>query len=90
MRLRYNRQKMKESGPYDNRNLVLSMSGKYHYPSKKMFIEFLKQFKDVSGLADIWSESDLNNGTTTIHVEIKYKVKKLMREYKSFEMLLKK
>jgi len=72
MRLVYDRDKI--TGPYDERNLTISASGKHRYPSKKMFIEFLKQFKDVRGVAEIWSEENWTTGTVTIHVEVTYKV----------------
>ena len=62
-------------GEYDKRNLVFSKSGKYKYPSKRMFIEFLKEYEDVDGEADIWSEEDIPTGEVKIHIELKYKVK---------------
>lgn len=65
----------KFSGSYTKRNLTRSHSGKYSYPSKKMFYEFLKKYKDVDGNAAIWSVEDAESGEVTIRVELKYKVK---------------
>lgn len=59
---------------YDKRNLVVSKSGLRKYPSKKMFVEFLKKYKDVNATVDIWSERDFSKSEETIHVELKYKV----------------
>lgn len=64
---------------YNKRNLVNSQSGKHWYPSKKMFVEFLKQYKDVRGIASIWSVEDWSDGTVTINVELKYRVANLPR-----------
>jgi hypothetical protein len=64
----------KELGAYDERNLTKCSCGKHRYPSKLMFIEFLKQFKDVPGTADIWSVRHNEDGTVEIHVDIKYKI----------------
>jgi len=69
--------KSKLTGPYDSRNLSGCACGKHWYPSKKMFVEFLKQFKDIPGTADIWSVNDWTSNTVTIHVEVKYKVRNL-------------
>lgn len=67
---------------YDERNLVYSESGRNKYPSKKMFVEFLKQYKDIPANVEIWSMGDLINGTTTINVKLEYKVKTYKREPK--------
>ena len=48
----------KFTGKYDKRNLTISESGKYRYPSKKMFVKFLEKYKDVDGVADVWSVQD--------------------------------
>jgi hypothetical protein len=75
MKLTYDRTHIKESkakGAYDERNLSKCKCGKHVYPSKLMFIEFLKQFKDVPGTADIWSVTHHENGSVEIHVDIKY------------------
>lgn len=64
---------------YDKRNLQYSISGKNKYPSKKMFEEFLRQYKDVQGTAEIWAVDNLNNATSTIHVDLTYKIKSLPR-----------
>ena len=61
-------------GKYDERNLTISGSGKRKYPSKKMFIEFLKTYKDVDGNAEIWSTQNLSDGEVTINVQLTYKV----------------
>lgn len=77
MRLKYDRQKLKESlelGAYDERNLTICKCGKHHFPSKLMFIRFLEQFKDVKGVADIWSISHIDKGTVEIHVDVTYQV----------------
>ena len=60
-------------GKYDNRNLTVCKCGKHHYPSKKMFAEFLKQFKDVKADVNIISVEDLS-GVVVIYVELKYKI----------------
>ena len=81
MKLNYDKPKIKESieaGAYDIRNLSISKSGKYRYPSKLMFIRFLEQFKDVRGEADIWSIEHGEDGTVEIHVDVKYKVPDLI------------
>ena len=71
MNLKYDKESI--TGKYDDRNLTVSKSGKYFYPSKKMFIEFLKQFSDVKADVDIWSVQDVC-GDIEIHLELKYKV----------------
>jgi phage terminase large subunit len=81
VKLNYNKEYLKEAR-YDKRNLVFSLSGLRKYPSKKMFIEFLKKYKDVKGIADIWSERDHTHDTETIHVELKYKVPNLPKPIK--------
>lgn len=80
MNLNYDEYKIQEGvedGVYDERNLSISRSGKYKYPSKYMFIKFLEQFEDIDGEADIWSIEHHEDGTCEIHVDVKYKVKKL-------------
>ena len=75
MKLVYNKTGIKTSkslGAYDERNLTKCKCGKHRYPSKLMFIEFLKQFKDVPDVADIWSIRHNENGSVEIHVDIKY------------------
>jgi hypothetical protein len=69
-----------DTNEYDERNLVLSKSHKHHYPSKKMFAEFLKGYKDVEGSAEIWTHIDLDTGKVTVNVEVTYKVKELNPE----------
>lgn len=63
------------NGDYDKRNLTYSKNRKYKYPSKKMFIEFLKQYEDVDGVAKIWSEEDWTAEEVRIKVELCYKIK---------------
>jgi hypothetical protein len=74
MKLIYDKSSLE--GGYDERNLSICKCGKHHYPSKKMFIEFLKKFKDVKGTADIWSEQNLDSGRVKIHVEVEYRISK--------------
>lgn len=77
MKLIYYRTGIKTSkklNAYDERNLAIYTCGKHRYPSKLMFIEFLKQFKDVPGTADIWSVRHNEDGTVEIHVDVKYKI----------------
>jgi len=57
---------------YNDRNLVQCRCGKHWYPSKKMFLEFLKQYKDIPATAEVWSHQDLDTGKVTIHVELSY------------------
>ena len=64
---------------YDERNLVRCRCGKHYYPSKKMFAEFLKKYRDVEGETWIWTEENWDKGEATIHVELKYKIRN-MRE----------
>jgi len=59
---------------YDSRNLVRCRCGKHWYPSKKMFVEFLKNYEDVVADVQIWSVEDWSTGECTIHLELKYKV----------------
>jgi hypothetical protein len=47
-----------------------------------MFVEFLKQFKDVRGVAEVWSEENWDTGEVTIHVEVKYRVANMSRKRK--------
>lgn len=72
MKLKY--QKDALSGKYDERNLTICKCGKHKYPSKKMFVEFLKQFKDIPGEVEINSVQNLTNGEVKINVEVKYKI----------------
>lgn len=75
MKLIYDKISIEESkakGAYDERNLAKCKCGKHRYPSKLMFIEFLKQFKDVSGTADIWSVTHHEDGSVEINVQVKY------------------
>jgi hypothetical protein len=77
MKLTYDHIYIKESkakGAYDERNLAKCNCGKHRYPSKLMFIELLKQFKDVPGTADIWSISHNEDNTVEIHVDVKYSI----------------
>lgn len=73
MKINFSKQHLK-GAKYDKRNLVFSQSGLRKYPSKKMFIEFLKKYKDVKGTATIWSERDHVASTETIIVQLTYKV----------------
>lgn len=73
MKLTYDRHQIASARKYDERNLQYSQSGKHKYPSKKMFVEFLKQFKDVDAEASIWGMEDLDRGVVTINVEVVYK-----------------
>ena len=75
MKLKYDKNYF--TGKYDERNLTISKSGKYKYPSKKMFVEFLKQYKDIDAIVDIWSVDDIPTGKVKIHIELEYKVKNL-------------
>jgi hypothetical protein len=45
MKIKYD--KTRFEGKYDKRNLTICKCGKHKYPSKKMFVEFLKQYKDI-------------------------------------------
>lgn len=75
MRIRYDKEKI--TGKYDERNLTISQSGQHRYPSKKMFIEFLKQYRDIQADVDIWGLEDHVKNEVTITVELKYKVKNI-------------
>jgi len=61
---------------YDERNLVKCKCGKHYYPSKKMFVEFLKQFNDVKANVSIWTHTDLDTGKVIINVQLKYNIHK--------------
>lgn len=64
-----------EAGAYDERGLSICKCGKHRYPSKKMIYDWLrKDFKDVTGTADIWSEEDWDTGEVKVCLEITYKV----------------
>ena len=79
MKLLYDKQKIREgieSKAYDERSLTICKCGKHRYPSKLMFIRFLEQFKDVKGVAEIWSISHGDDGTVEINVAVKYKIAK--------------
>jgi len=69
-----------ENHEYDERNLVFSLSHKHRYPSKKMFAEFLKGYKDVEGTAEIWAQHNLQTGVVIITVELSYKLKDMEDE----------
>lgn len=73
MKIIYDKEKIKESR-YDKRGLALSQSGLRRYPSKKMFIDFLRKYNDIKGSVDIWSEVDNISNEVTIHLELKYKI----------------
>lgn len=77
--MKINYEKEKISGKYDKRNLSISESGTNRYPSKKMFVEFLKKFPDVKANASIWSLADYAKNEVTITVEVKYKVRNAKR-----------
>lgn len=85
MNLEYDKVKINEGielGAYDEKGLTLSKSRKWHYPSKLLFIRLLepfvkKEWKDIRGKVDIWSERNWTLGTETIHVLVTYKVKDL-------------
>lgn len=63
------------NGAYDERGLTICKCGKHRYPSKKMIYDWLrKDFKDVTGTADIWSESFGDTGEVKVCLEITYKV----------------
>lgn len=86
MRMVYDRNKIQESidgKGYDDRNLAICKCGKHCYPSKLMFVRFLEGFADVKGVADVWSESDLETGKVKIHVEVTYKVFKDGKVFKN-------
>lgn len=72
MELEYQKEAL--CGEYDKRNLTICKCGKHNYPSKKMFIEFLKNYKDVEGNAEVWSTQDFSAGEVTINVQLTYKV----------------
>jgi len=63
-----------DSSFYDERNLVRCKCGKHYYPSKKMFVEFLKQYEDINAEVYIWSVTHLESGEVEIHVDLKYKI----------------
>lgn len=67
-------------GNYDRRNLEFSLTGKHKYPSKKMFVEFLKKFPDIKATASIWSLRNYADSTVTINVEVKYKAPNFVKE----------
>lgn len=83
MKLKYDKKAFK--GKYDERNLTICKCGKHKYPSKKMFVEFLKQFKDIKGVADIWATQDLDNGKVKIHLELEYQISKDKSECELFK-----
>lgn len=64
------------AGKYDERNLTISKSGKHKYPSKKMFVEFLKKYPDIEAHVDIWS-IESTNGKVSIKLELEYEVKSI-------------
>ena len=74
MKINIDKYKLAGKKEYDDRSLVRCKCGKHWYPSKKMFLEFLKQYKDVDAEADIWSHEDVNTGKVTIYVELSYVV----------------
>ena len=59
---------------YDKRNFIKCNCGKHFYPSKKMFVEFLKQFKSTKANVDIWSIEKWDKDEVTISLELTYKV----------------
>ncbi len=62
---------------YDKRGLQRCRCGRHYYPSKKMLVDFLKQYKDIRGTVKIWSLADGVQGENTITCTIVYKVGKL-------------
>ena len=67
-------------GKYNERNLSQCNCGKHYYPSKKMFAEFLKQYKDVKAEVHISSTQNFATGEVGIHLDLKYKVKPILKE----------
>jgi hypothetical protein len=64
-----------EAGAYDERGLTICKCGKHRYPSKKMIYDWLrKNYRDVTGTAEIWSESFSYTGEVKVCLEITYKV----------------
>jgi hypothetical protein len=74
MKIIVDREKLRES-KYDENGFAVCECGDHRYPSKKMLVDFLRPLR-LPGTADIWSSSDLNQSTTTIHLEITYSVKR--------------
>jgi len=73
MKLIFDKHKLAEKKHYDERYLDECICGcGRRFPSKRMFIEFLKHYKDVDGEANIWSKKDLNTGKETIYVELSF------------------
>lgn len=62
-------------GKYNKRNLAKCNCGNHYYPSKKMFAEFLKQYKDVEAEVYIGSTQNFSTGEVNIYLDLKYKVK---------------
>lgn len=56
---------------YDERNLVRCPCGKHYRPSKKMFAEFLENYRDIDGVAQIWSSEAA--GEVEIHVTLRFR-----------------
>lgn len=83
--MRINVQGLAEENEYDERNLVRCKCGQHYYPSKKMFVEFLKQYGDVDAQVDIWTHSHLDTGEVEIHVDLKYQTADLIDETKMKE-----
>lgn len=72
--MKINVEGLADSSFYDKRNLVRCRCGRHYYPSKKMFVEFLKQYEDVDAEVDIWSVEHWDTGEVEIHVDLKYKI----------------
>lgn len=79
------------TGKYDKRNLTICKCGKHSYPSKKMFVEFLKKYKDVDADVNIWSIESWETGKVKIYLELTYEVQgKNAKHYSNVFRFLKK
>ena len=78
--MKINVQGLADPSAYNERNLVRCKCGKHYYPSKKMFVEFLKQYEDVDAEVDIWSVNHLETGEVEIHVDLKYRISDAEKE----------
>ena len=72
--MKINVQGLADPSAYNERNLVRCKCGKHYYPSKKMFVEFLKQYEDVDAEVDIWTNKHWDTGEVEIHVDLKYRL----------------
>ena len=63
------------SDNYDERGLNHCRCGcKLKFPSKKMFVDFLKQYSDIDAEAMILTIENRESGKVTISVEVTYSI----------------